>query len=107
MTIRPRTTKNKQRRIKARKMYVYKDTLSQTKKPQIHGIWTYKSELHAQTGNDFMPVSVLPADRESVERMVEQGTVAASNADANDRCSYRDMVIAIAESWGLTAKEGK
>lgn len=70
----------KPKKIKARLMWVYKDTLQPTTSPEVHGIWTYKSELHAETGDDFVPVFVLPADAASVERITSQACSPAGKA---------------------------
>jgi len=91
----------KTKRVKALKMYGTKYT-----HPDNRGIITpiYNGKI---PGLSQVPVYLLPADAESYERMVEQAVDALANADANDRCSYDDMVRAVAKSWGITAPKKK
>lgn len=51
---------------------------------------------------------VLPATADAYEQMIKQASNDLSNADANDRCSYDEMVRAVAKSWGITPpKKGR
>jgi len=49
-----------------------------------------------------MPLFILPATVEAYEQMIKQAVNDLANADANDRCSYDEMVRAVAASWGIT-----
>jgi len=112
MTTRLRTTKNKQRRIKARNYHVYATSWHQ---------WFDMRVWVANPGDSkrMVPVFVLPADRESVERMVEQMARAMCRSvidedidDANHvplsvRAVYIKEARAALANIGITAKEGK
>ena len=106
------TTKPKQRRIKARKM-TYDPGMAVACHGTVAGIGAY-------------PVFVLPADRESVERMVEQMAQAMWIDDVGSRKTephweqlvteyplnaiveaFRSRARAAVASIGITAREGK
>lgn len=66
--------------------------------------WKHSEGMRFAVGE----IWTLPATVEAYEQMIKQAVNDLANADANDRCSYDEMVRAVAASWGITPpKKGR